>query len=421
MANHLIARNTGWLGWLFAGFNIALMVTGLALQIVTGMPLGGVSILLHFTEVIGLISFAIVGALIVSRHPTHPVGWTWLLVSVSFGSDHFAWGYASYGYVAHPGSLPGAEAAIVWLYWLGRGTLGILGMTLLLLLFPTGRPLSRGWGILAWIALVRALVAMPVSALAPDPIIYFPFPTDLLAASLPVRAVLSPIRVALGLVGLLGVAAALFSLLLRLIKSRGVERQQIKWFVYMASFLPPAFFGIALRGNLQASGVNFVFPIAIILALTATFGMSVANVIAIFRYRLWDIDLIIRRTLIYSVLTAVLALIYISSVVILQSLFEILIGNPQSGLVTVVSTLAIAALFVPLRRRLQSFIDRKFYRRKYDTERVLAAFSINLRNEVDLDSLTKSILNIAEETMQPVHLSLWLLEPSGEGWNWKET
>jgi hypothetical protein len=128
-----------WLAWSLVGLIVILMGIGLALQVITDSPFGGGPFVIQFSEALALSGFAIIGALIVSRQPRHPIGWIWILIAISFGRDHFVWGYAYYGYIAKPGSLPGTEAAIVLLYFLGRGSSGMLGLTLLLLLFPTGR------------------------------------------------------------------------------------------------------------------------------------------------------------------------------------------------------------------------------------------------------------------------------------------
>jgi len=398
-------RNARWLAWIFAGLTIAMMGVGLAFQIITAAPFLGAPFLVHFSEVIGLSGFAVVGALMAARHPWHPIGWVWLLISFSFGRDHFAWGYAYYGYIAHPGSLPIPEIMIVLLYWLGRGTLGLFGLTLLLLLFPTGKPLSRRWSLLAWIAVGGVASGIPLSLLAPAPIGSFPFPTDLFAVTDATRATLGSLKMITRVVSLLCFLGAAFSLLTRLVQSRGVERQQLKWFVYAAAFLPPAFLLIFL-GEIQQSSINLL---GAILGVTATISMSAASAIAIFRYRLWDIDLIIRRTLMYGLLSSALVLVYFSSIVLLQRSLQILTGQ-GSTLAIVASTLIIAALFSPLRQRIQDFIDRRFYRRKYNAEKIVAAFGAGLRQEVDIEQISQHLAEAVEETLQPESLSLWLRE-----------
>lgn len=384
-----------------------MMVFGLALQVITDSPFLGVPLLVHFSEVTALSGFAIVGALIVSRHPWHPVGWLWLFITFSFGRDHFVWGYAYYGYFTHPDSLPGVKAAIVLLYGLGRGSMGIAGITLLLLLFPTGKPLSSGWLVIAWITISVAIIAIPLRALTPDPIGYFPFPTDLLNASETVQIVLNQLRRFLTIGTLQCFLAAMISLIIRLIRSRGVERQQLKWFVYSAAFLPPAFFLIFMARSQQALISNWTFLLGPIFGVTASLGMAAASAIAIFRYRLYDIDIIINRTVVYGLLTGTLALIYFSSVLLLQQIFQTLTGQ-GSPLVIVMSTLIIAGLFSPLRKRIQEFIDKRFYRRRYNAEVTLANFAALARDQIDLDDLSTELQKVVKETLQPEHLSIWL-------------
>ncbi|MGD8751130.1 MAG: hypothetical protein PVG14_06895 [Anaerolineales bacterium] len=414
MKTVLNARNARWVAWFFTGLILLLMGIGLALQVITESPLLGGPFFVHFSEVVALSGFALVGALIASRHPRNPIGWIWLLMSVSFGLDHFVWGYAAYGYIAHPGSLLFVEVMIIWLYWLGRGTLGMIGITLLLLLFPTGEFLSSRWRLIAWIALGRVVVSIPFSVVAPDPIGYFPFPTDLIASDDLLQVDLSLFNLILTLVGILCVLAAAISLLLRLRHSRGVERQQIKWFVYAAAFMPAAFMLIALGGSLGAPDSDFPFfsIIGAALGVTTSLGLSVASAVAIFRYRLWDIDIIIRRTLVYGLLSSSLALVYFSSVVLFQRTLQPVIGQ-GSTLAIVVSTLIIAALFSPLRRRIQEFIDRRFYRRKYNAEKILATLSAGLREEVDIQQMSERLVSVVEETLQSESLSLWLQEGRG--------
>jgi hypothetical protein len=204
---------------------------------------------------------------------------------------------------------------------------------------------------------------------------------------------------------LLLVAVAL-SVFMRLRRAIGVERQQIKWFAYAAAtnvcgtvfvYVIPA----VIDAPLWFERVGFALNIASIPAIPIAIG------IAILRYRLYDIDIIINRTLVYGSLTATLVLLYFAVIVVLQRLFVLLSGQ-QSTLAVVASTLLIAALFNPLRGRIQSFIDRRFYRRKYDARKTLETFSAKLRNETDLDALSADVVGVVRETMQPEHISLWL-------------
>jgi hypothetical protein len=203
---------------------------------------------------------------------------------------------------------------------------------------------------------------------------------------------------------LVALLLALVSMIVRFRRSIGVERQQLKWIVYAGAV---AAGGFALTLFLSGPLANAVFVIAFL----AFIGVPAAAGVAIMRYRLYEIDLVINRTLVYGSLTALLALVYVGSVVLLQSIFRALTGQ-ESQLAVVASTLVIAALFNPLRRRIQAFIDRRFYRRKYDAARTLAAFGARLRDEVDLETLADDMVGVVQDTMQPEHVSLWL-RPSG--------
>lgn len=404
----LRVRNARKLAWGLVGLYAVLIGVGLALQVVEGAPFAGIPMPVHLFEAVLLSAWAFVGALLVSRQPRHPVGWIWFLLAISYALDHLTWGYAYYGFVTHPGSLPGVEAAIVMQYWLGRGTLGMIGLTLLFLLFPTGRPLSRRWGKVAWIAVAAVAVQVPVATLAPSPVGLFPFPTDILPAVGSARTILDPLRGVASTISQLCVVVAAFSLFVRLGRAKGVERQQLKWFVYPAAFFAPGIFLIVWGLRPQTSAPDWVFPLGLVMAPgVGGIGISVASAVAILRYRLWDIDLIIHRTLVYGFLTAALAIVYVVSVVLLQQILRALTGR-QSPVVVVVSTLIIAALFSPLRRRIQNLIDRRFYRRNYDAAQILAHFAATCRDQVDMNSLTAELLGVAEQTMQPESVSLWL-------------
>ncbi len=197
--------------------------------------------------------------------------------------------------------------------------------------------------------------------------------------------------------------ASVASLILRFWRSRGEERQQIKWFTFTAAFIPLWF--LTNSPIEEASLPLFLVMDALVIA-----AVPVAAGIAILRYRLYDIDLLINRTLVYAALMATLVLIYLGGVVVLQRALALLSGE-GSQLAVVASTLAIAALFNPLRRRIQAFIDRRFYRRKYDARKTLEAFSAKLREETDLDALSGDLMNAVRETMRPAHASVRLREP----------
>jgi hypothetical protein len=204
------------------------------------------------------------------------------------------------------------------------------------------------------------------------------------------------------------VVAPIAALFLRFWRSTGEERQQIKWVIYAVAVLTVAITVVSIWPALDGSLIGTVLFLAGFLAIPTAVG------IAILRYRLYDIDLIINRTLVYGSLTAMLVALYFGGIVALQRFFVALTGQ-QSTLAVVASTLLIAALFNPLRRRIQSFIDRRFYRRKYDAEKTLEAFSAKLREETDLDALNDDLVGVVRETMQPAHVSLWLRSEARKG------
>ena len=266
----------------------------------------------------------------------------------------------------------------------------VLGPTVFLFLFtfPTGRFIPR-WSLVAFVlcSVVIVLSSLPVTASL--------IPGGAWAAlTFPLALIVQVYRYA------------------RVYDS--VQRQQTKWFVFGTSIVVSLFVIYGLLGTVApTSPWNQLFTGPFWLLVWAILLLCVA--IPILRYRLWDIDVIINRTLVYGSLTALLALVYVSLVIGLGSLVRLFTGQiSQSPVVIVASTLVIAALFQPLRHRLQRFIDRRFYRRKYDTAKTLEAFSSTLRNEVDLSQLREHLLTVVQETMQPAHVSLWLREPDSK-------
>ena len=348
-------------------------------------------------------AFSVVGALIASHRPGNAIGWIFCAVGLFQGLANFGYEYATYALVTRPGSVPfGALAS-----WVGNWTwapgLGLV-LVFLPLLFPDGRPPSRRWWWAGWVggASVAMITALAAVFLWPErgPALLTP-PTgeeegpqwvlDVL-----VEYVAFPLMLAAGL-------AALASLLVRFRRARGDERQQIKWFAYAAA--------ITLVWTFLIEGVpdsNPLFEfVTDALGVLVVPSIPIAAGIAIFRYRLYDIDLLVNRTIVYAALTGTLVAVYVGGVVLLQALFRSLAGG-ESTLAVVASTLAIAALFGPARRHIQSFIDRRFYRKKYDAARTLDAFARRLRDGADLGALRADLVAVTGETFQPEHVSLWL-------------
>ena len=349
------------------------------------------------------IGYSTVGAVIAPRTlPHNPIGWIFCVAGLLFALTHFSAEYAIYTLLAAPGSpLPGGEAAAWLTSWLWVPING--SVMLMVLLFPDGRLPSTGWRWFAWLSVLLMLVGALLSAISPGPIIALgPIHNPLaLIESLPnVYKIVERVVNALMLV-------AVISLFIRLRRAGELERQQIKWFVYATAL---AIGGAVLTfpvseaiGSVSLKWISFVPLVAGVIAIPISMGM------AIMRYRLYDIDRIINRTLVYGSLTAMLALFYFGGVTVTQALLRTLTGQEQlPQLVVVASTLLIAALFTPLRRRIQSLIDSRFYRRKYDARKTLEAFSTKLRDETDLEALSDDLVGVVRETMQPAHVSLWL-------------
>ena len=352
------------------------------------------------------VAFATVGALVASRRPGNAVGWILCALGLCGSSAGASEGYAVYALAAWPGRLPGGEG-MAWLSGLLGGPISFATFAFLLLLFPDGRLLSRRWRPAVWLNLV-AIALLLAFAFKPGPIeaslLDVPNSFGIEGAG----ALLDRLG-AVGIFLTLGSAAAgAISLVLRLRRARGDERQQLKWFAFAGAVWCAAFAaGPVLWSLPPSSGLAWVWPV---LFLSATSTIPAAAGIAILKYRLYDIDLIINRTLVYGTLTATLAGVYVGGVVVLQYAFRVLAGS-ESQLAVVASTLALAALFNPLRRRIQGAVDRRFYRNKYDARRTLEGFSAALRDETDLGSLSDNLVGVVRETVRPAHVSLWLRPP----------
>jgi hypothetical protein len=338
--------------------------------------------------------------MISSRRPEKLYGWLWSVAGLGLPLAFLANGYAVYS-VANPGALP-APQRVVWALEMGW-VVSIVVLPFLLLLFPDGRLPSRRWRFLAWAILVVGGIVLVLGPFYPDettePV------GDPFAASGAVGRAIFAIADAGIVILFLATFISALSLVIRYRRARGLERQQIKWFVYaallLASGLPMDLLG--LDSLLGATLWTLYSSITLI-------GLCLAVGIAIFRYRLYDIDVIVNRTLVYGALTVSLVLVYFGGVVSLQYVLGTLAGG-GSQLAIVASTLAIAALFNPVRRSFQAFIDRVFYRRKYDAVKTLEAFGARLRDETDLETLGDDLVAVTRETMEPAHVSLWLRTP----------
>jgi hypothetical protein len=396
----MIHRTAALLAWSLWALSMALTALSLLLLILNSSH-PEVPVYTFWAEnVLFSIGYSTVGAVIVPRLPSgNATGWLFCAIGLLWAVIHFIGEYAIYTLLAAPGSLPAGELA-TWIYsWLWVPSLGLL--VFLSLLFPNGRLPSARWRWFARISALLTLVGMVLAAFSPGQIILG----------------LSAIRNPLGVEGLpnaykpvqalmlILIAVSVASLLMRRLYARGVERQQTKWFTYTSAV---AASGAILQYIIsEPLELLWLGGVGHALVLTGLAGMPISMGIAITRYRLYDIDIIINRTLVYGPLTATLVALYFGGIVLLQRVFVVLTGQ-KSTLAVVASTLVIAALFTPLRRRIQSFIDRRFYRRTYDARKTLEAFSTKLKNETDLNALSDDLVAVVRETMQPAHVSLWL-------------
>jgi hypothetical protein len=384
-------RTSARLAWCLWALCVALAVLAVGLDIYTPPTrhdpnfavLAGIPLLVYPT----------IGALIVSHRPKNAVGWVLCGMGFVFEVLAFSRAYADYSRFAQPGSFPGEKAMLSLTPWTVGPSL-MLGAVLLILLFPDGKlpitvelanaPVNRMW---------RVVVGMAVCGAALLSLWWETWPGGVVEM--------------LGRVGgailLLSFVVSVISVFLRLQSAEGRERQQIKWFAYGAAVFLGAYFVLQAAGEQIGEWGVFVVMVTGLLVIPVAVG------VAILRYRLYDIDLIINRTLVYGVLTATLVLLYVGGVATTEAVFRALTGEEkQPQLAVVVSTLVIAALFNPLRRHIQSFIDRRFYRSKYDARKTLEGFSAQLRNETDLNALSDDLVGVVRETIQPAHVSLWL-------------
>ena len=346
---------------------------------------------------LGFAAFAGVGTLIALRRPDNAVGWLLLATAI-----FFAVGEVGEVYAADP-SNPGR----LWVAWLSTFTTNFwfsLALIFLPLLFPDGHLPSPRWRPVLWLGVASVVLGAVASALAPGEL-------ELRQSSgldnpLGVEGDLVEVAgTASVILGAVGVVLAAAAVVVRLRRSRGTERQQLKWFAYVGVLAAVCLSVAVVSSTLVDAGDAFT-PLAVTAWLSGLalvgFGLPIATGIAILRHRLYDIDVVIRRTLVYGGLTATLGAAYLGLVLIAG------LAVGRSNVAIAVSTLAVAALFRPARARIQGAVDQRFYRRRYDTALTLEAFGVRLRDELDLEALAADIRGVVEETVQPAHVSLWL-------------
>jgi hypothetical protein len=420
-------RAAAWLAWSVLAVCVVLITLTLVLDFTTvELPLdvGGFRYDPGFAVLTGVLSLAYpaVGALIASRLPTNPIGWIFCGLGVIYVTQRFAIAYADHA-LLETLALPWGEFAAWFSTWIGFAfpTLGVF----LMLLFPGGRLPTRRWRIVVCLTVFGAAMSALGVAFMPGILLHHRYVENPFGVVGVIYGKLTTYGF-FGVSRLLGMTllstsllVALFSIILRLRHARGNDRQQLKWFLFAA--VPLTFVGSldGLDGIVANFTTDFMFhPVYMLYSrgllvpvlyveVLALLLVPICTYVAILRYNLYDIDVVVNRTLVYGSLTAMLVALYFVGIVVLQRVFVLLTGQ-RSTLAVVASTLLIAALFNPLRRRIQSFMDRRFYRRKYDATKTLEAFSATLRKETDLEALREDLVGVVRETMQPEHVSLWL-------------
>ncbi len=387
----------------------AFVVVGLVILLVSPGNLGGLEIPLTLAYSAFVLGFATFGGLIASRQPANPIGWIMLVAGMAFSLGGVTGDYASQS-LDHR-ALPGLSLAAwfsVWTWSVGA----TLPATFLILLFPNGRLPSRRWRPVAWVTGVAIVVVDLSIALAPGKFDDYPISNPFGAPQ--AHAVLQPLAGVAGVALFASALASIVSLIFRFGRAEDQERLQLKWLAFAVALVAfAAATSVVIETVADADAGLIEVSNLIVTASMSTIPMAIG--MAVLKHRLYNIDRIINRTLVYGTLTAILGLIYIAGVVGFGSLIRSLTGQTDNNLGIAASTLGVAALVRPLRSRVQGAIDHRFYRRKYDASKTLETFSSRLRDEVDLDLLSKDLVGVVGDTMQPVHVSLWLRSMVREG------
>ena len=404
--------------WIVAAAWFAATVSGLSLTIATwgvnARPFADPAVANTRDIALGAV-FAVVGLVLAAKRPRNAVGWLLAGIALSLSLNVLFTRYAIYGLLAHPGSLPGAAVAAA----LGSSAWVILisSLALLLLLFPAGRLPSPRWRVVVWALLVVDVSTWIGNTLVPGPL------------SRPLNAYDNPIGIgalrsltsALSFPGWLIIvifAAGAVSLVQRFRRAHGDERQQYKWFTFAAALFPVAMLVTQLIDSFAGQATTADTVASSIPGIVATV-IPVATAVAVLRYRLYEIDRIISRAVVYALLTIVLGGAYVGLVLASEAAFAPVARG--SSVAVALSTLVVAALFLPVRTRVQRFVDRRFYRSKINAEATLARFSARLRREADVDALLRDVRSVVTEALAPAHVSLWLRSDAALAPNDSET
>jgi hypothetical protein len=388
---------SAWVAWTLCGLvGLAALLTGVLKLLIAAdddvpadLAVGAADILWPAV----ILGFGLVGALIATRQPRNPIGWVFCAGALAFGLSGVGESYAIYGLFADPGGPLEGGRTMAWFstwVWVPGGIALVLFFPLL---FPSGRLLSARWRPVAAMAIVGAAFLSVGIAFSPGRFDDFPQVENPYGVAGTAGDVFGAFQSLGWLLLVVCLVASATSLVLRFRRARGVERLQLKWVAAASVVLVASFLLWEVWEGLVPLGMG---------------AMVVAAGIAILRYRLYDIDVVINRTLVYGMLTATLAGAYVGSVLLLQLALSPL--TEESDLAIAGSTLAVAALFRPARTRIQSAVDRRFYRRRYDAARTLEGFGARLRDQVDLDELGGELRDVVADTMEPAHVSLWLRE-----------
>jgi hypothetical protein len=354
-------------------------------------------------------SFVIVGALIASRRPGNPIGWISISAGLATTLTGLADSYSRYALIAQPGSLPGGKLAAWFSEWSWVVWIGLVGV-FFVLLFPNGRLPSPRWRWLPRLTVAAIVTGVAGIAFRPGPFEEAPYVRSNPLGIEGAEILFSVLQVGLLLLPVCILFAGV-SMVMRFRRSRGIERLQLKWLAYSVSVVAGLFFAVTFVWNLIPMMVEMnenedeVVKVVQSVSLVLWAGLPISAGFAILRHRLYDIDRIINKTLVYGALTAILVAGYVGSVLLIQNLLPV---SDDSPVAVAVSTLAMAALFGPLRVRIQGIVDRRFYRSRYDSAKTLERFGARLRQETDLDAITTDLLGVIRETIRPQHASLWL-------------